>query len=83
MHAIIHYVLEYACALGVQGARGGAQCQIMADLKLYDGTILKGSTLPVTVEDALPDVLIVCLKHEAKVFKGVLLDSSKRCFNNL
>ena len=42
------------------------------------GAIIKGSILPVSIEEALADVLVVCLKHEAKTFRGILLDSGKR-----
>ena len=51
---------------------------VMAEEKPEDGPILKGSTLPVTIEDVIADVLVVCLEHGAKIYKGILLDSTKR-----
>lgn len=35
-----------------------------------------GSVLPVEVEQALPDLLMVSLKSGGKVFRGVLIDSN-------
>ena len=32
----------------------------------------------VTVESAIKDVLVVCLDHGSKCFRGVLLDAKKR-----
>lgn len=50
----------------------------MAEEKIDDRPIEKGSILPATIEDVLADVLVVCLKHGAKIYKGILLDSTKR-----
>ncbi|XP_061184075.1 PWWP domain-containing protein 2A-like [Saccostrea echinata] len=50
----------------------------MAELKRRPGAISKGMKLPITVEDAIDDVLVVCLEHGAKLFKGILLDINKR-----
>ncbi|XP_062571352.1 PWWP domain-containing protein 2A-like [Saccostrea cucullata] len=50
----------------------------MAELKRRPGAISKGMKLPITIEDAIDDVLVVCLEHGAKLFKGILLDINKR-----
>ncbi|KAK3587485.1 hypothetical protein CHS0354_003627 [Potamilus streckersoni] len=50
----------------------------MADLKRRYGAILKGMKLPVLIEEAIDDVLIVCLEHGSKVYRGALLDAKKR-----
>ena len=51
---------------------------VMAGEKQAHGPILKGSFVPVMIEDVLADVLVVCLEHGAKIYKGILLDSTKR-----
>lgn len=50
----------------------------MAELRSRPGAISKGMKLPVTIEDAIEDVLVVCLEYGAKLFKGILLDINKR-----
>lgn len=50
----------------------------MAELRTRPGAISKGMKLPVTIEDAIEDVLVVCLEYGAKLFKGILLDINKR-----
>merc|ERR1711874_469632 len=39
--------------------------------------ILKGQEITVTVQESLPDIILVNLKHGTKLFQGVLLDSTK------
>ncbi|CAL4170373.1 unnamed protein product, partial [Meganyctiphanes norvegica] len=39
--------------------------------------ILKGQNITVTVQEALPDIILVNLNHGNKLFQGVLLDSTK------
>ncbi|XP_046362413.2 uncharacterized protein LOC124139419 [Haliotis rufescens] len=61
----------------------------MADLKRKHHRISKGDKVPVLIEEALDDVIIVTLKSGNKEFRGVLLDCSKRniphgvCFSSL
>ncbi|CAG9773089.1 unnamed protein product [Ceutorhynchus assimilis] len=43
-----------------------------------DITLLKKTNVSVFVEEALPDILIVTYEFGLKIFKGVLLESSKR-----
>lgn len=50
----------------------------MADLKRKHHRISKGDKVPVLIEEALDDVIIVTLKSGNKEFRGVLLDCSKR-----
>ena len=50
----------------------------MADGKSTDVPITKGAHLVVTVEDALPNVVLVCLKHGAKMYRGALMNSVHR-----
>ena len=50
----------------------------MAEQENADIVDLKpGVILPVTIEEALADVLIVCLKYGTKVYRGCLLDAGK------
>ena len=39
--------------------------------------IVSGTKLMVTVEQSLPDLLLVTYKNELKTFQGMLLESSK------
>lgn len=50
-----------------------ADLQVQANLK-----ILKNSKILVNVEEALQDILVVSYPFESKLFKGVLLDLTKR-----
>lgn len=50
----------------------------MADLRRMHLTISKGMKLFCTVEQAFEDVIVVSLKHKAKEFRGILIDSSER-----
>ena len=50
----------------------------MADEVEEKDALLKGSVYPVTIEDVLPDILVVCLKHGTNTYRGILLDSVKR-----
>ncbi|XP_039282142.1 LOW QUALITY PROTEIN: PWWP domain-containing protein 2A-like [Nilaparvata lugens] len=51
----------------------------MADLDILSQLkILKNSKISVDVDEVLPDILVVSYSFESKVFKGVLLDSTKR-----
>ena len=50
----------------------------MAETRRKCGPISKGMKLTVTVESAIKDVLVVCLEHGSKCFRGVLLDAKKR-----
>ena len=50
----------------------------MADLRRIHLTISKGMKLSCTVEQALEDVIVVSLKHKAKEYRGILIDSSER-----
>lgn len=43
-----------------------------------DVQLLKNTTISVLVEEALPDILVVSYEYGVKLFKGVLLDSTKR-----
>lgn len=38
----------------------------------------KKSKILVTVEEALPDIIVVTYNYDSKLFQGVLLDSTKR-----
>jgi len=49
----------------------------MAD-KNGDITLLKKTSISVFVDEALPDILVVTYEFGLKIFKGVLLDSTKR-----
>lgn len=51
----------------------------MADLDILSRLkLLKNSKISVDVDEVLPDILVVTYSFESKVFKGVLLDSTKR-----
>ncbi|XP_033757788.1 PWWP domain-containing protein 2A-like [Pecten maximus] len=50
----------------------------MAEQKRRNGLLSKGMKLPVTIEEALNDVLVVSLETGSKVFRGILLDMKKR-----
>lgn len=39
---------------------------------------LKNTNITVFVDEALPDILVVTYEYGVKIFKGVLLDSTKR-----
>lgn len=43
-----------------------------------DVNLLKNDRISVVVEEALPDIIVVSYARGVKVFKGVLLDSTKR-----
>lgn len=43
-----------------------------------DVLLLKNKRISVLVEEAVPDILVVSYGHGVKVFKGVLLDSTKK-----
>lgn len=43
-----------------------------------DIKLLKRTTISVFVDEALPDILVVTFKYGLKIFKGVLLDSTKK-----
>lgn len=45
---------------------------------MTDRVIEKNCKIVVHVEEALPDILVVCYEYGSKVFRGVLLDSTKR-----
>lgn len=46
--------------------------------KELDIKLLKSSRISVFVDEALPDILVVSYEYGVKIFKGVLLDSTKR-----
>ena len=50
----------------------------MAASKLDETPLLPGSIHPATVEMYLNNVIVVCLRHETKIYKGVLMDTSNR-----
>ena len=50
----------------------------MADRKSTHVPIIKGAHLRVTVEEALPNVILVCLKHGPKMYRGALMNSAHR-----
>lgn len=50
----------------------------MADGKSTDVPITKGAHLRVTVEEALPNVVLVYLKHGSKMYRGALMNSAHR-----
>ncbi|CAH1258647.1 PWWP domain-containing protein 2A-like [Branchiostoma lanceolatum] len=50
----------------------------MADPKASENGLKRGAEIPATIEEALDDLVVVTLRHGDKVFRGVLLDSSKR-----
>ena len=50
----------------------------MADGNTTEVPLKKGSRMVVTVEESIANVLLVCLKHGATLYRGVLLDSTKR-----
>lgn len=39
---------------------------------------LKSTKITVFVDEALPDILVVSFEHGVKIFRGVLLDSTKK-----
>lgn len=43
-----------------------------------DIRVLKRTKISVYVDEALPDILVVTYEYGVKIFKGVLLDSTKR-----
>lgn len=49
----------------------------MAD-QIEDITLLKKTNVSVHVDEALPDILVVTYEFGLRIFKGVLLDSTKR-----
>jgi len=52
----------------------------MAD-QIEDITLLKKTNVSVHVDEALPDILVVTYEFGLRIFKGVLLDSTKRYDN--
>lgn len=48
------------------------------DEKLEDVQLLKSTSISVYVDEALQDMLVVTFKYGLKLFKGILLDSTKR-----
>lgn len=50
----------------------------MAETRRQNKIISKGLKLPVTIEDAIEDALIVCLDYGARKYRGILLDTNKR-----
>lgn len=50
----------------------------MAEQKRRNGVLSKGMKVPVTIEEAINDVLVVCLETGSKIFRGILLDMKKR-----
>lgn len=40
--------------------------------------LLKKTRISVFVDEALPDILVVSYEHGVKIFRGVLLDSTKK-----
>lgn len=51
----------------------------MADLEAPSGlALVPGEKILVTVESALPDIIVVTFEHGAKTFQGALLDATKR-----
>lgn len=48
------------------------------DDKNADIKLLKRTRISVLVDEALPDILVVTYEYGVKIFKGVLLDSTKR-----
>lgn len=43
-----------------------------------DIKLLKKTRISVFVDEALPDILVVTYEYGLKIFKGVLLESTKR-----
>lgn len=41
-------------------------------------TLARGDKILVTIESALPDIIVVSFVHGAKCFQGALLDATKR-----
>lgn len=39
---------------------------------------LKNTRISVFVDEAVPDILVVSYEHGVKIFRGVLLDSTKK-----
>ncbi|XP_011506411.1 PREDICTED: PWWP domain-containing protein 2A-like [Ceratosolen solmsi marchali] len=60
--------------------RGGPSARAMDDEGGPRGSrcLLPGERILVTVESALPDILVVSYEHGAKSFQGALLDATKR-----
>lgn len=50
----------------------------MADTENSDLNCLKHTKITVLVDEALPDLLVVTYEYGVRIFKGVLLDSTKR-----
>lgn len=48
------------------------------DKNTKDIQLLKRTRISVFVDEALPDILVVTYEFGVKIFKGVLLDSTKR-----
>lgn len=49
-----------------------------APQNMTDIDIQKNSKIVVNVDESLPDILVVTYEHGSKIYKGVLLDSTKR-----
>lgn len=61
--------------------KGSVHCTNMADsekVQDQDIKLLKQTRISVFVDEALPDILVVTYECGVKIFKGVLLDSTKR-----
>lgn len=43
-----------------------------------DVLLLKNKKISVLVEEAVPDILVVSYEHGVQIFRGVLLDSTKK-----
>lgn len=51
----------------------------MADQgRCHDVQLLKNTKISVFVDEALPDLLVCTYEFGVKIFKGVLLDATKR-----
>lgn len=47
-------------------------------MKMDVEEIIVGKTISVTVEEYLPDIILVSFKFKDKLFQGILLDSTKK-----
>ena len=50
----------------------------MAESEQGERPIQTGLEIPITVEQFIPGAVIVCLKHDSKVYRGVLMDTTNR-----
>jgi len=64
------------------GDCNSAKLQNKSEITVLSGAkiaeLAKGLKIPVTVDEVLPDIIVVSFSFEGKLFQGVLLDSKKK-----